>query len=269
MLISSILAHASTTRPLGGDLETNLVDPSTTVSAHSGEPTVSALSGEPAVSALSGEPAVSALSGESAVSAHSGEPAVSAHSGEPAVSAYSGEPAVSAYSGEPAVSAYSGEPAVSAHSGEDDVRTNMFKFSSIVLRRLGKVIATFNAIWIVVTCIFQFSNFFSRCFCNSSVFGLGQNAYNVIILTAGDIPGMRNVWTGAVSLLPLGRCIYLYCFCQCTLLTHLCLLNFHFVAVCNNFLILLYLFARFFCVHCCHVISYKRSSSATCLQIVQ
>ena len=99
--------------------------------------------------------------------------------------------------GDPEANLVDHSPTVSAHSGEDGAGTNMFRCGSIVLQRLGKVIATFDAIWIIVTCIFQFSNFFSWCFCNSSVFGLGQN---VIILTAGDIPGMRNVWIGAVFL---------------------------------------------------------------------
>jgi hypothetical protein len=91
-------------------------------------------------------------------------------------------------------------PILSAHGGEGGARTAVLRFCSIVLRRLGKVIATLNAIGILVTCIFQFSNFFDRCFCNSSVFGLGKNAYNVIILTSADVPGIRGVWIAAFCL---------------------------------------------------------------------
>ena len=72
---------------------------------------------------------------------------------------------------------------------------------SIVLRRVGKIIASLNAIWIVVVCLFQFSNFFNRCWCNSSVLGLGpEMAFNVIKLLPEDINGMRGAWLGGIFL---------------------------------------------------------------------
>ncbi|TFK32299.1 hypothetical protein BDQ12DRAFT_707705 [Crucibulum laeve] len=71
---------------------------------------------------------------------------------------------------------------------------------SIILRRLGKFIAALNAVWIIVTCMFQFSNFFDRCYCNSSVFGLGKHAYNVMEPTAVDVTDMRIAWIGGVCL---------------------------------------------------------------------
>jgi hypothetical protein len=40
---------------------------------------------------------------------------------------------------------------------------------SIFLRRLGNLLATANAIWIFVVCLFQFGGFFDRCWCDSSV----------------------------------------------------------------------------------------------------
>ncbi|KAJ7658956.1 hypothetical protein B0H17DRAFT_1096383 [Mycena rosella] len=71
---------------------------------------------------------------------------------------------------------------------------------SIILRRLGKVLATCNAVWIVVACILQFSSFFDRCYCNSSVFGLGHLAYDVITIVPADIATMKGAWGGAVAL---------------------------------------------------------------------
>ncbi|KAJ6551596.1 hypothetical protein B0H19DRAFT_174053 [Mycena capillaripes] len=71
---------------------------------------------------------------------------------------------------------------------------------SIVLRRLGKVIAACNAVWIVLACIFQFSSFFDRCYCNSSVLGLGGLAYDVIQLVSTDVSKMKTAWIGAVAL---------------------------------------------------------------------
>ncbi|KAJ7653297.1 hypothetical protein DFH06DRAFT_531204 [Mycena polygramma] len=71
---------------------------------------------------------------------------------------------------------------------------------SIILRRLGKVIAACNAVWIVLACIFQFSSFFDRCYCNSSVLGLGSFAYDVIQLVKTDISTMKTAWIGGVAL---------------------------------------------------------------------
>ncbi|KDQ57919.1 hypothetical protein JAAARDRAFT_251628 [Jaapia argillacea MUCL 33604] len=71
------------------------------------------------------------------------------------------------------------------------------------LRRLGKVLAAFNAIWIVLACLFQFSNFFDRCYCNSSVLGRGSRAYDVITDTEADLAGMRSAWIAGV-LMALG-----------------------------------------------------------------
>ncbi|KAF8801073.1 hypothetical protein BYT27DRAFT_7174661 [Phlegmacium glaucopus] len=71
---------------------------------------------------------------------------------------------------------------------------------SIFFRCLGKVIAAFNSILVVLTCVFQFGNFFNRCYCNSSVFWLRDHAYNVITLSQDDITSLRSVWIGGVSL---------------------------------------------------------------------
>jgi hypothetical protein len=72
---------------------------------------------------------------------------------------------------------------------------------SVVLRRLGKIIATINAAGIITANIFQFSGFFDRCYCNSSVIGLGTlKAYKVIILQEHDILLLRNGWIGGTVL---------------------------------------------------------------------
>ncbi|KAJ7832192.1 hypothetical protein B0H13DRAFT_2256539 [Mycena leptocephala] len=71
---------------------------------------------------------------------------------------------------------------------------------AIVLRRVGKVLAACNAVWIVLACIFQFSSFFDRCYCNSSVLGLGRLAYDVIQLVPADISALKTAWIGGVAL---------------------------------------------------------------------
>ena len=71
---------------------------------------------------------------------------------------------------------------------------------SIFLRRSGKIIAAFNAVWIVATGLLQFSSFYDRCYCNSSVMGLGRLAYNVIVLVQDDVGGVRAAWIGGFVL---------------------------------------------------------------------
>ncbi|KIK58712.1 hypothetical protein GYMLUDRAFT_170676 [Collybiopsis luxurians FD-317 M1] len=70
---------------------------------------------------------------------------------------------------------------------------------SILLRRLGKMLAVANTVWILTACIFQFSAFFDRCYCNSSALGLGAvNAYIVIQFGPDDLSTMRDAWIGGV-----------------------------------------------------------------------
>lgn len=78
--------------------------------------------------------------------------------------------------------------------------SNTAAILSTILRRSGKLLATLNAVGIIVTCIFQFSNFFDRCFCNSSIFWLGsQRGYAVIDYSDPSIlPGLKNAWLGGI-----------------------------------------------------------------------
>lgn len=69
---------------------------------------------------------------------------------------------------------------------------------SVALRRIGKFVATLNAIWIVVMCLFQFSSFFDRCYCDSSVIGLGKRAFYTLQLTEEDITKLRGAWIGGM-----------------------------------------------------------------------
>ncbi|KAF7316527.1 hypothetical protein MIND_00172000 [Mycena indigotica] len=71
---------------------------------------------------------------------------------------------------------------------------------SIFLRRVAKVGAMLNAVWILVAFLLQFSNFYDRCYCNSDVIGLGKRAHNVMVLLAPDISNMKAAWVGGIAL---------------------------------------------------------------------
>jgi hypothetical protein len=90
------------------------------------------------------------------------------------------------------------------HTSQGDVimtlQARIARSLSIFLRRLGKLIAGLNAVWIVATGMVQFSSVYDRCYCNSSVMGLGKRAYDVISLVPGDMGGMRAAWIGGFVL---------------------------------------------------------------------
>jgi hypothetical protein len=72
---------------------------------------------------------------------------------------------------------------------------------SIALRRLAKFFAIINTVWVLTTSIFQFTNFFNRCYCNSSVLGHGSlKAYDVISNTPEDLRNITHAWVGALIL---------------------------------------------------------------------
>ncbi|RPD78553.1 hypothetical protein L226DRAFT_503087 [Lentinus tigrinus ALCF2SS1-7] len=81
--------------------------------------------------------------------------------------------------------------------------TSMFVAGTlaVVFRRLGKFVASLNAIWIVFANVAEFSNLFDNCWCNSNVLTLGPaRAYNVIQATTADLGAMKAGWIGGVVL---------------------------------------------------------------------
>jgi len=78
---------------------------------------------------------------------------------------------------------------------------NLAKGLATFLRRLSIFAAGCNTLGIVLICVFQFSNFYSTCYCNSSVLGRGTKAaYNII--DTGDFrrDQMKGGWIGGVVL---------------------------------------------------------------------
>jgi hypothetical protein len=77
---------------------------------------------------------------------------------------------------------------------------SLAKGLATLLRRLSTFAAFCNMVAIILACVFQFSNFYSTCYCNSSVFGRGaQNAYNIIGIEYDHGP-MKGAWIGGVVL---------------------------------------------------------------------
>jgi len=77
------------------------------------------------------------------------------------------------------------------------------------LRRTGKLLAIVNSIWIVLVCLFQYSNFYDTCFCKSSVIGRGKGAYAVIIESAAQASVLKTAWICALALAHTSSFVFL------------------------------------------------------------
>ncbi|KAG1766415.1 hypothetical protein EDD22DRAFT_355853 [Suillus occidentalis] len=69
------------------------------------------------------------------------------------------------------------------------------------LRRMGKLLAIANSLWVILMCILQYSGFYSTCFCNSNMIHRGDTvAYITIIETTTQAALAKVVWIGALFL---------------------------------------------------------------------
>ncbi|KAJ3518615.1 hypothetical protein NMY22_g13585 [Coprinellus aureogranulatus] len=83
------------------------------------------------------------------------------------------------------------------------------RWFSIALRRIGKLLAAFNSIAVVVTCLFSFGNFYNRCYCNTSVLGRGISSayYSPVEITLPDVAkATLSAWIGG-SFLAIGAAV--------------------------------------------------------------
>ena len=87
---------------------------------------------------------------------------------------------------------------------------NLAECLATFLRRISIIAAGCNTLSIVLACVFQFSDFYSTCYCNSSVLGRGgQHAFNVIA-TGYNLSQMKGAWIGGVVL--AGGCVVVFLF---------------------------------------------------------
>lgn len=92
---------------------------------------------------------------------------------------------------------YSAAP---SHSNQKSLSSRVPLALSVCLRRMGKLLAIANSIWVILTCVLQYSDFYDTCFCNSSMISRGQAAYITIIETSFQAVLAKAAWYGALSL---------------------------------------------------------------------
>lgn len=69
------------------------------------------------------------------------------------------------------------------------------------LRRMGKLLAIANSVWVVMMCILQYSGFYHTCWCSSNMIHTGKTAaYITIIETTAQAALAKAAWIGALFL---------------------------------------------------------------------
>jgi hypothetical protein len=101
-----------------------------------------------------------------------------------------------------------------AHSSAADPRrvslsTRVALAFSHILRWTGKLLAMLNFFLAIMACIFQYSSFYDRCYCNSSVFSRRGAAYAVIIETTAQAAQAKAAWIGALVLACTSASVFL------------------------------------------------------------
>lgn len=69
---------------------------------------------------------------------------------------------------------------------------------AIATRYLAKILAGINAAWILLLSLFQFSNMYDSCYCNSSALGLGHKAYVLLEFTNDEQTATKLYWIGGM-----------------------------------------------------------------------
>ncbi|KAG2123584.1 hypothetical protein DEU56DRAFT_917382 [Suillus clintonianus] len=72
---------------------------------------------------------------------------------------------------------------------------------SHLLRRMGKLLAIANSIWVIMTCVFQYSYFYDTCYCDSSMISRGRAAgYVTMMETTAQVAETKSAWIGGLVL---------------------------------------------------------------------
>ena len=95
---------------------------------------------------------------------------------------------------------------------------NLAKLLATFLRRLSTFAAVCSSLGVILACVFQFSDTYSTCYCNSSVLGRhAQNAFN-IIASGYNYSATRAAWIGGIIL--AGGYVFLFLFSLYLILEH-------------------------------------------------
>ena len=76
---------------------------------------------------------------------------------------------------------------------------SIFAFLTVATRITGKLIATVNGFWIVISAIFEYTGVYSTCWCATNADVLGSRGWAVLFATDQSFQTVaRNYWIGGV-----------------------------------------------------------------------
>ncbi|KAI9860798.1 MAG: hypothetical protein M1813_005721 [Trichoglossum hirsutum] len=68
---------------------------------------------------------------------------------------------------------------------------------AVITRLAGKTIAVCNAIFLFISCIFEYSGFYGRCFCDCNILTKGAGGYSAMFLTPSMMANSSRIYWGA------------------------------------------------------------------------
>lgn len=87
---------------------------------------------------------------------------------------------------------------------------SILAFATVMTRITGKLIATVNACWIVISAIFEYTGVYSNCWCATNADVLGSRAWAVLFATPQSFQTVaRSYWVGVV-IFSFGVCSVTY-----------------------------------------------------------
>ncbi|KAH0537684.1 hypothetical protein FGG08_005549 [Glutinoglossum americanum] len=72
---------------------------------------------------------------------------------------------------------------------------------TLATRKTGKGLALLNAVFLFTSCIFEYTGFYGRCWCQANVPSMGSRGYSVIFLTPSDVATKaKRYWGGGITI---------------------------------------------------------------------
>lgn len=88
------------------------------------------------------------------------------------------------------------------------VAFNLFRALAVGFRLLGRTLAIENALWLIITSLFELIGFFDNCWCEGVVFAWGEDAWVVLFKNAVDLAeNASGPWGGGIA---LSSCVMLF-----------------------------------------------------------
>ncbi|KAK4461196.1 hypothetical protein QBC42DRAFT_270579 [Cladorrhinum samala] len=92
--------------------------------------------------------------------------------------------------------------------GRKGVAFNVFRALAVGFRLLGRTLAIGNALWLIITSLFELVGFFDNCWCEGVVLVWGQDAWVVVFKSAVDLAeNASGPWGGSIA---MSSCVMLF-----------------------------------------------------------